>query len=217
MFVVFHVHPFCPFSLVLFAFQSEEASHEMDWSREDRRHLDNFIVARCVRRFVLEEAFGWAPDPVADALAKMNAKMGMETPPGDAADATAAASTASVDADGEDDGVNSGAGPSPDTAAAAAAADGTGEGIVAAKAASEDGDAPAAAAPDGAAAASDADRESEGWLTGRSLQGFKGDWMALARRRTGRPAVAAVGRRQPRRRWDEKARTTPALEANVST
>lgn len=53
--------------------QTEEVSHELDWSRGDRERLDSFIMGRCVRRSVLEEALGWIPDPVAAALSKMDA------------------------------------------------------------------------------------------------------------------------------------------------
>lgn len=52
--------------------KTEEAGYELDWSTEDRRKLDNFIVGRCIRRSVLDEAFTWVPDPIADALAKVS-------------------------------------------------------------------------------------------------------------------------------------------------
>lgn len=55
----------------LSTFKTKEAGYELDWSVEDRRSLDNFIVGRCIRRSVLDEAFTWLPDPVADALAKV--------------------------------------------------------------------------------------------------------------------------------------------------
>lgn len=172
-------------------FQTEEASHELDWSREDRRHLDNFIVARCVRRFVLEEAFEWTPDPVADALAKINAKMGMETPPDGAAPA------ATVDAADDDGGV------------------GGGDDDASIESAGADGDAAAAAAA--AEGSVDKDSQGEGWVAGRALQKFKGDWMALARKRTGRPAAAGAARRQGgrHRRDGRDGAAAPGLEANV--
>lgn len=57
--------------MCVYFFQTEEAGYELDWSPEDRRSLDNFIVGRCIRRSVLDEAFTWLPDPIADALAKV--------------------------------------------------------------------------------------------------------------------------------------------------
>ena len=173
-------------------------SHELDWSKEDRRHLDNFVVARCVRRFVLEEAFEWNPDPVADALAKMNAKMGMETP----ADGAASA------ADDADDGVGGGDDASID---GAGDADADADDVAAAEPATDS--APAAAAAEGSVEMAS---QGEGWVSGRFLQKFKGDWMALARKRTGRPA-AGGGRRQGgrRRRDGRNEMAAPALEANV--
>lgn len=49
---------------------------------EDRRSLDNFIVGCCIRRSVLDEAFTWLPDPVAEALAKVTPTL-MPLPPAD--------------------------------------------------------------------------------------------------------------------------------------
>lgn len=75
---------------VLFAVQTEEVSHELDWSKQDCARLDGFIMGRCVRRSVLEEAFGWVPDKVAAALSKMDAA---------SAGAPAAATKAAKDGD----------------------------------------------------------------------------------------------------------------------
>ncbi|CAM9220726.1 unnamed protein product [Pylaiella littoralis] len=146
---------------------TEEAGYELDWSKDDRRSLDNFIVARCIRRSVLDEAFAWLPDPIAEALAKVNTSV----LPGDDT--------------------------KRDAQVGGSAAEGGG---------------------------------GERWISGAELEGFKGDWMALARRRTGRTAsgasaaaaaAAASTSAMGRRRGDVRdinpvvSRPSMALHANL--
>ncbi|CAM9356884.1 unnamed protein product [Ectocarpus sp. 12 AP-2014] len=123
----------CSWSATLRRFEemTEEVGYELDWSVEDRRSLDNFLVGRCIRRSVLDEAFTWLPDPVAEALAKVNASMLASPPP-----------------------------TSSSTTEEAAAAEGEGTG--------------------------DEDKDGERWVSGPELEAFTGDWMSLARKRTGR-------------------------------
>lgn len=86
-----------------------------------------------------------------------------------------------------------------------------------------------------AAAAAEAEAEDDGeggdgerWMSGAELEGFKGDWMALARKRTGRTAsgvsaAAAAGGGKGGRRGAGSARDTSpvahrptlALQSNV--
>eukprot|EP00903_Cladosiphon_okamuranus_P007155 g6947.t2 len=96
-------------SLRRFEEMTEEAGYELDWSAEDRRKLDNFIVGRCIRRSVLDEAFTWLPDPIADALAKVNARItapgaAPATSEGAAADAEGAAAERQDSGADDDDG-----------------------------------------------------------------------------------------------------------------
>jgi len=95
-----------------------------------------------------------------------------------------------------------------------------------------------APAAEGAAAAADAEAErqddgdgggdGERWVSGAELEGFKGDWMALARKRTGRTtsgvSAAAAAASKGNRRGSGSARDISpvahrpalALQSNVS-
>lgn len=121
----------------------------MDWSVEDRQHLDGFVMGQCVRASVLNEAFTWIPDPIADALAKIEA-MGEKSRGSSSVDEAIEFDVADVD-----------------DLDAASDSDLTLESGV-----SSDSEKDA--------------EEGERWASNAELQEFYGDWLGLARRRTGR-------------------------------
>ena len=161
--------------------QAKEVSYELDWSPDDRQHLNSFLVGRCIRRSVLEEAFAWIPDPVAEALAKIGA---------DTEDAAAA---------DDDDGANAEVEAGP-------AAEGVGGEVFEHQQQKKAGE------------ESKEDDQEENWLAGEELEGFKGDWLGVAKRRTGKvqTTLATRVRKGKGKGKGAVAAAETGLETNVS-
>ncbi|CAM9651464.1 unnamed protein product [Scytosiphon promiscuus] len=146
---------------------TKESGYELDWSGRDRRSLDNFVVGRCIRRSVLDEAFTWVPDPISDALAKVRRQLLYLAPT-------------------------------------------VGTSLCSRQKTSVEGLRPALMV----------DVVDERWMSSAELEDFSGNWMDIARRRTGRTVTglsAATGERGKARDVGGPLaqRPTLALQSNL--